>query len=157
MLDEVRRSRGGSTGATALVARMVDNLRSGKSILEAVMNPQQQGYVAQMQALMSLVEGYSNHVMNAVGEKLMPHFDQIKGVLDSRQREQSNIERMFLKLTGLSMKMEQYRQGERFVNSVVKARGIQFAIVRGRDPRASRPWRKCFSPTRWIARMQRAS
>src|SRR5699024_4899489 len=50
--------------------------RSGQSVtgnwIEYVMNPEQRDLFGRMQALMSVIEGYSNHVMNAVGRDLIP-------------------------------------------------------------------------------------
>ena len=41
------------------------------------MTPAQLETFQRTQALMSLLEGYSNHVMNAAGERLLPGFAQI--------------------------------------------------------------------------------
>lgn len=154
ILQEVRRSSSGSGLGATLLPRMVENLRSGRSILESVMTPRQQEYMNHMQALMCLVEGYSNHVMNAVGRQVMPHYQEIKKAMDSRQKERSQVEKLFLKLTGLSMKMEQYRLGEQFVDRVVEARGIQF-INRAYDGPDSLPTMdEVLHPERWIARLE---
>lgn len=154
ILQEVRRSSSGSGLGATLLPRMVENLRSGRSILESVMTPRQQEYMNHMQALMCLVEGYSNHVMNAVGRQVMPHYQEIKKAMDSRQKERSQAEKLFLKLTGLSMKMEQYRLGEQFVDRVVEARGIQF-INRAYDGPDSLPTMdEVLHPERWIARLE---
>ncbi|HZK67102.1 MAG TPA: zinc-dependent metalloprotease [Chloroflexota bacterium] len=154
ILQEVRRSSSGSGLGATLLPRMVENLRSGRSILESVMTPRQQEYMNHMQALMCLLEGYSNHVMNAVGRQVMPHYQEIKKAMDSRQKERSQAEKLFLKLTGLSMKMEQYRLGEQFVDRVVEARGIQF-VNRAYDGPDSLPTMdEVLHPERWIARIE---
>lgn len=153
MLQEVRRSSGASA-PTAVVARMLDNLRAGRSLLESVMSPRQQRFMGQLQALMCLLEGYSNHVMNEVGKKTMPHFNRIKRQVECRKKDQSQVERLFLKLTGLSMKMEQYRLGEVFVNHVVKARGIRFANRAYEGPENLPTMDEVLHPERWIARME---
>ncbi len=155
VLEEVRRSPGGRTSGPAMVARMVDNLRAGRSILESVMSPRQQQYMGQIQALMCLLEGYSNHVMNQVGKQVMPHFQQIKHRIDSRQKDRSQIEKLFLKLTGLSMKMEQYRLGEIFVDRVVSARGIRYANLVWEGPESLPTMDEVLHPERWITRMDR--
>ncbi len=157
VLQEVRRSSVARGTPTAIVARMLDNLRSGRSILESVMSPHQQRFMGQLQALMCLLEGYSNHVMNEVGKKTMPSFDRIRQRVESRQREKSQAERLFLKLTGLSMKMEQYRLGELFVDHVVKARGIQFANQAYDGPENLPTMEEVLHPERWIARMSSAA
>ncbi|HEX9016315.1 MAG TPA: zinc-dependent metalloprotease [Chloroflexota bacterium] len=158
VLDELRRSPGGSGGTTtAVVGRMIDNLRNGRSLLESVMSPRQQRYMDQMQALMCLLEGYSNHIMNAVGRTVLPHFDLIKQSIESKQKERSQVEKLFLKLTGLQMKMEQYRLGEQFVDRVVAQRGIAFANRAFEGPENLPTMKEVVNPGRWVARMDGAS
>lgn len=154
VLEEVRRPSGGGSGAATMAARMVENLRAGRSILESVMSPRQQRYMGRIQAMMCLLEGYSNHVMNEIGKTVMPHFDEIKGLVESRQKEKSPAERLFLKLTGLSMKMEQYRLGEAFVDGVVRARGIRFANLAWEGPENLPTMNEVLRPERWVARME---
>ncbi len=158
VLDEVKRASGGNihTG-TAVVGRMIENLRAGRSLLESVMSPRQQRYIDQLQALMSLMEGYSNHIMNSVGQQVMPHFSEIHTRVNSRQKEQSQIERLFLKLTGLSMKMEQYKLGENFVNRVVEQRDIHFANRAFEGPENLPTMREILDADRWISRMESAA
>ncbi len=154
VLHEMRGSSRGMGAGPAVVARMIDNLRSGRSILESVMSPRQQRYMGQLQALMCLLEGYSNHVMNAVGQSIMPNFDRIKQRLDSRAKERSQTEELFLKLTGLSMKMEQYKLGEVFVDRVVEKRNIQFVNRAYEGPENLPTMDEILHPERWIARME---
>jgi uncharacterized protein (DUF2342 family) len=40
-----------------------------------------------MQATMCVVEGYSNHVMNAVGKELLPTYETIARKFEQRQRQ----------------------------------------------------------------------
>jgi len=158
VLDEIRRASGGNGHtATAVVGRMIDNLRAGRSLLESVMSPRQQQYINQLQALMCLMEGYSNHIMNKVGKGIMPHFDGIQTRANSRQKEQSQIEKLFLKLTGLSMKMEQYKLGEKFVDLVVERRGIHFANRAFEGPENLPTMPEILNAEHWIARMESGS
>ena len=53
----------------------LDRIRTGTgesgSWMEAIMNAEQRELFSQMQAMMCVIEGYSNHVMNAVGKDLL--------------------------------------------------------------------------------------
>src|SRR5262249_4175198 len=123
LIDDMRgRGDFGENTLLTLVNRFVNNLRQGHNVINALMTPQQRELMSRLQALMSLAEGYSNHVMNHVGRELLPNFEMIHHRVEHRQRDRSPVEQMFLKITGLSLKMEQYRQGERFVDSVVRQR-----------------------------------
>jgi putative hydrolase len=103
---------------------------------------------------MALAEGYSNHVMNNVGRRLLPHFTLIHERVEQRQRQRSQIEQLFLKITGLSLKMEQYRLGERFVDHVVRERGIAFVNTAWHAPENLPVEAEIREPARWIERME---
>jgi coenzyme F420 biosynthesis associated uncharacterized protein len=137
-----------------LVNRFVNNLRQGHNVINALMTPQQRELMSRLQALMSLAEGYSNHVMNHVGRDLLPNFEMIHQRVEHRQRDRSPVEQMFLKITGLSLKMEQYRQGERFVDTVVRLRGIAFANGAWQSPEVLPTEAEIRDPERWIRRVE---
>ena len=84
---------------------------------------QQWKAIAKVQAVMSLLEGYCNLVMNDVGRRELPHFALLEGAYRRRQGERTALERAFLRLTGLEMKMRQYVLGERFCREVRDAGG----------------------------------
>lgn len=84
---------------------------------------QQWKAIAKLQAAMSVLEGYSNLVMNEVGRRALPHFALLEGAYRRRQEQRTPIERAFLRLTGLEMKMRQYVLGERFCREVRDAGG----------------------------------
>src|SRR3989440_3181679 len=84
---------------------------------------QQWKAIAKVQAVMSLLEGYSNLIMNDVGRRQLPHFALLEGAYRRRQQERPPLEKLFLRLTGLEMKMRQYVLGERFCQAVRDAGG----------------------------------
>jgi coenzyme F420 biosynthesis associated uncharacterized protein len=158
LIDDMR-GRGGDIGDStllALVNRFVTNLRQGHNVINALMTPQQRELMSRLQALMSLAEGYSNHVMNHVGKELLPNFELIHQRVEHRQRDRSQVEQVFLKITGLSLKMEQYRQGERFVDTVVRERSIGFANRAWESPENLPTEAEIRDPERWIRRMEAA-
>src|SRR4029077_1760215 len=154
LIDDMR-GRGDSGEGTllALVNRFVSNLRHGHNVINALMTPQQRELMSRLQALMALAEGYSNHVMNNVGRDLLPNFKLIHDRVEHRQRQRSQVEQLFLKITGLSLKMEQYKLGERFVDTVVRQRGIQFANRAWESPEVLPSEAEIRDPERWIRRM----
>ena len=84
---------------------------------------QQWKAIAKLQAVMSLLEGYSNLVMNDIGRRELPHFALLEGAYRRRQEQRTPLERAFLRLTGLEMKMRQYVIGEKFCRDVRNAGG----------------------------------
>ena len=138
-----------------LAARMVVNLRQGHNLLEAMMSPHQRQMLSRLQALMSLAEGYSNHVMNRVGEQLLPAYDVIHERVEHRQQNRSQIEELFLRLTGLKMKMEQYALGEKFAGRVADARGVAFLNKAWQSVEWLPTEAEIRAPECWIERMDR--
>jgi coenzyme F420 biosynthesis associated uncharacterized protein len=156
LLIEDMRGRGdfGENTLLNIVNRFVTNLRQGHNVINALMTPQQRELMSRLQALMALAEGYSNHVMNQVGRDLLPNFEMIHERVEHRQRQRSQIEQLFLKITGLSMKMEQYKLGERFVDVVVRERSIAFANRAWESPEVLPTEEEIRDPERWIRRME---
>lgn len=121
--------------------------------IERLMTPEQRQLFSQMQATMAIVEGYSNHVMNVIGRQILPGFDQISRQFEKRQREKTVAEQIFLRLTGLDMKLEQYRMGEAFIDHVVAKRGHDLARRVWEGPEQMPTLDEVKQPDRWIARM----
>jgi coenzyme F420 biosynthesis associated uncharacterized protein len=144
---------GGVVGG--LAARLVVNLRQGHNLIEAMMSPHQRQMLSRLQALMSLAEGYSNHVMNRVGAELLPTHAEIHRRVEHRQRNRSQIEELFLSLTGLKMKMEQYALGEKFAGEVADARGVAFLNRAWQSAEWLPTEDEIRAPARWIERMDR--
>lgn len=157
LLDDMGRKSGGDSIVVALANRLVGNVRRGHNLLYALMTPPQRELVSRLQALMALAEGYSNHVMNAVGRTMLPSFEFIHDQVEHRARQRSQAEILFLRLTGLSMKMEQYRLGEQFVSHVVRERGMAFVNQAWESPENLPSEAEIRQPARWIARLERAS
>jgi len=109
-----------------LVGRLGDGHRPSRLELLRTLTVgmgQQWKAISKLQAVMSLLEGYSNLVMNEVGRRELPHFALLEGAYRRRQQERTALERAFLRMTGLEMKMRQYVLGERFCREVRDAGG----------------------------------
>jgi coenzyme F420 biosynthesis associated uncharacterized protein len=154
LLLEDMRGRGDENTLATIVARFVGNLRQGHNVINALMTAPQRELLSRLQALMALAEGYSNHVMNNVGRDLLPNFGLIHERVEQRQRQRSPAEQWFLRVTGLSLKMEQYRLGEQFVDAVVRARGITFVNRAWHSQEALPSEAEIRDPGRWVARME---
>src|SRR5205823_2908979 len=97
MVDHLREGRG---SVMSTVTRAFDRLSVGGTLLEAMMTPYQRELVSRLQALMCLLEGYGNHVMNAVGGNMLPHFGAIEQRVEARSKQKSATEQLFLRVTG---------------------------------------------------------
>jgi coenzyme F420 biosynthesis associated uncharacterized protein len=109
-----------------LVGRLGDGRRPSRLELIRTLTTgvgQQWKAINKIQAVMSLAEGYSNLVMNDVGRRELPHFALLEGAYRRRQQQRTALERAFLRLTGMEMKLRQYVLGERFCREVRDAGG----------------------------------
>ncbi len=122
--------------------------------MELLMTDEQRLLFRQLQAVMSLLEGYSNHIMNTVGGRILPDFEQIRERVEARRRRTGVADRLFARLTGLNIKMEQYRLGESFVNEVVQRRGIEFMNRVWTGPEALPSMDEVRQPDLWIRRIE---
>ena len=135
------------------IANQNDGDEKPASWMEALMDADQRALFNEMQALMSVIEGYSNHVMNAVGKNVLPNYDEISRKFEERQKLRTQADQLFAKLTGLHVKMEQYRQGEEFIDAVVAERGHQFAYHVWDKPEHLPSMAELKDPKSWIARI----
>lgn len=121
--------------------------------LERIMTPAQRETFNRTQALMSLLEGYSNHVMNAAGREILPNFDEIHDRFERRGERRGTVERAIMRLTGLDLKMEQYAAGERFADAVLASHGRDVLNRVWSGPDALPTLDEIREPQRWIDRM----
>jgi coenzyme F420 biosynthesis associated uncharacterized protein len=91
--------------------------------MEQLMSPEQRALFRETQAVMSLLEGFSDYVMDEVGKDIVPDVERISARFHERRTRRTPFERSILRLTGMDLKMEQYRKGERFVRAIADTRG----------------------------------
>ncbi len=125
----------------------------GQHWMERLMGDEQRRLFRETQAVMSLLEGFSDYVMDEVGRDLVPGVEQISARFHERRTRRTPFERAMLRLTGMDLKLEQYKTGEIFVRAIADARG-KAALARlweGPDtlPRDG----EIEQPGRWIARI----
>lgn len=122
--------------------------------IESVLTPNQRAVFNELQALMSLVEGYSNHIMNAVGREILPTFDQIESRMHQRKQNRSLFDELFNRITGMQLKMEQYEQGEKFVNALADHGGKELAARVWEGPEMLPSLQEIRNPQLWIDRIE---
>ena len=150
--EDVGYLKQGMRGVRTLIERARENRHGNANWIEAIMTPEQRSLFHEMQALMCMVEGYSNHVMNAVGRDLLPSFDLISKKFEQRQRQRNTAARIFARLTGLDMKLEQYRLGEAFIDEVVRKHGHDVARRIWDGPEYLPTMAELRAPDAWFAR-----
>src|SRR5260221_9453508 len=146
-------ARGIGRDAARGIARALRGEGGGEHWIERLMGPEQQTLFRETQAVMSLLEGFSDYVMDEVGRDLVPDVERISARFHERRTNRTTFERAVRRLTGMDLKLEQYKKGERFVRAIADLRGPA-ALPRLWDgpetlPRAA----EIDAPDRWVARV----
>jgi coenzyme F420 biosynthesis associated uncharacterized protein len=80
--------------------------------------------VSHVQAVMSVLEGYSNFLMHRAGRRAVRGADRLEAAMQQRRRQRGPMERLILNITGLEIKMRQYEIGEQFCVGVFDRAGL---------------------------------
>lgn len=133
------------------VRGLVDAVRRGE-VVELIAGPSRRRVLAEMQALMALVEGYAEHVMDAVGAEVLPDLDRLREAMNRRRGERSGMFRLLEKLIGLDLKLRQYEQGKAFCDAVVAEGGIEALNRAWASPEALPRPEELDAPAEWLRR-----
>ena len=150
---EVRIESGAAGGLPSLPnpAKLVELFREG-GLAALVQSHEQRRLMDRIQASMAVIEGYSEHVMDALGERLLPAYDGLRDAMERRRRSRSAPERVLQRLLGLDLKLRQYELGKDFCDAVAAEGGME-ALNRVWDsPEALPSLRELSAPADWLER-----
>ncbi len=125
--------------------------------MELLMSTEQRRLFRQLQAIMAVIEGYSNYVMREVGREIVESYPLIERRFEERERARTPAERLLLRLTGLDMKLEQYRRGEGFCRAIADRMGREAFAVLWRGPEWLPTYEELAEPDSWISRVTSGS
>lgn len=111
-------------GAVSVAVWQVLRGASGASIIDAAQSPAQRVVFERMTALMSLLEGHADFVMDEVGPQVVPSLDRIRRRFDARRQTPGAVDGLLRRLMGMDAKLKQYTDGRRFVSGVVDQVGM---------------------------------
>jgi coenzyme F420 biosynthesis associated uncharacterized protein len=138
------------------VRALVERFRDG-GLMALISTREQRDLLDKLQPVMAVIEGYSEHVMDALGEDLVPGYEKLREAMDRRRQSRSAPERILQKLLGLDMKMRQYEQGKRFCDGVVAEAGIEGLNVVWRAPENMPTAAELDDPSAWVRRTRMPS
>ncbi|MGA7206921.1 MAG: zinc-dependent metalloprotease [Specibacter sp.] len=93
-------------------------------VLDLLQDPEQKAALSHVTAVMSLLEGHANVVMDGVDQRIVPTVRTIRQRFNSRGKDRGVIEKFIRNLMGLDAKMRQYSDGAKFVREVVAIAGM---------------------------------
>jgi coenzyme F420 biosynthesis associated uncharacterized protein len=125
----------------------------GPSLAEALQSPQQQAVLAEVTAVMSLLEGHADVVMDGVGPEVVPTVQDIRVRFQRRREQPGRAEAAVRRLLGLDAKLRQYRDGAAFVRSVVDRAGMTGFNRVWESAQTLPTAAEIAAPDQWVARV----
>jgi coenzyme F420 biosynthesis associated uncharacterized protein len=140
------------------LAKMASEIRAGRNpiaesgLVGLLATPEQSEVLSSIQALMSLLEGHGDIVMNRAASERIPGAKRFADTLQARRDSVGGVAKLFQQLIGLEAKMRQYREGERFVEAVEASDPALLGLV-WEHPQYLPSLDEVRDPPRWIARV----
>jgi coenzyme F420 biosynthesis associated uncharacterized protein len=140
-----------ATAGTRLISRSLAPEERNPMYLLA--DEDQRRILNQMQALMAVVEGHGNFVMDSVGAAVIPSFERMRQLFEGRRAQTTAIQRAVNHVIGLEMKLRQYELGQKFCNEVVERAGLGALSHLWEDPANLPTLDELRAPETWLTRI----
>jgi coenzyme F420 biosynthesis associated uncharacterized protein len=143
------------------ISTAVEEVRAGRNPLDEgglvglFASPAQRGVLGQVQALMSVLEGHGNVVMDDLGREHVAGQERMSRVL-SQRRKVGGLTGTMQKLLGIEQKMRQYEVGEKFVRGVYAIGGRPAFDAVWERPENLPTVAELTEPAGWLARVATA-
>lgn len=137
-----------------VVARAVAGaVRGNGSVFDAIAaDPETARLMDDATAMMSLLEGHADVMMDRVGTEVIPGVGRIRRRFEKRRRGTSR-DRVFRRVLGLDAKLAQYHDGARFCRAVIDAVGVAGLNRVWSGPDALPSVAEIADPHAWVARV----
>jgi coenzyme F420 biosynthesis associated uncharacterized protein len=136
-----------------LASRLPEVMRSGEGLGQLFATPEQREKIADLTAIMSLLEGHADVVMDDVGPRVIPTVAEIRAKFDRRRMSSVGVDRLLRKLLGLEAKLRQYRDGAGFVRAVMDAVGRDGLSEVWASPETLPRAHEILDPAAWVRRV----
>lgn len=127
--------------------------KGGNGLSDVVTTPEQRARIADLTAVMSLLEGHADVVMDDVGPSVVPSVATIRERFTQRRRGAGSLDVMVRRLLGLEAKMRQYSEGATFVRAVVDRVGVDGFNAVWTSPQTLPSADEIAFPQRWVTRV----
>lgn len=94
-----------------------------QALLGAIQSPEQLALAPRLEALVAVIEGYVDWVVDTAGRKLISTYDSLTEALRRRRVERGDGDRLVERLFGLELGQAQYDRGAAFVRGVLEREG----------------------------------
>lgn len=122
-------------------------------VIDAIDDGFEEDALDDLLALMAVLEGHAEYVMNTVPIARIPSRKRITAAVAARRGAGSNLARFANRLLGVDLKLDQYRDGEKFVSTVIRERGHDGLNTLWQNPLYVPDVNELKDPHSWIARV----
>ncbi|HWC24876.1 MAG TPA: zinc-dependent metalloprotease [Flexivirga sp.] len=129
-------------------------LREGSGgLTDLIGTAEQRAELANVTAIMSLLEGHADVVMDDVGPQIVPTVEEIRRKFNARRKGSVGPDRIIRRLLGLEAKMRQYRDGAAFCRAVQQKVGVDGFNAVWAAPENLPTADEIYAPASWVARV----
>ena len=118
-----------------------------------VSEPAQREVLDRITAVMSLVEGHAEYVMDDVGPEVVPSVRMLRQRFAQRRKGRGPFDRVVRRLLGLEQKMRQYAEGPGSSAGSSTGSAWTGSTASGRARRRCRASRSSPTPRAWVERV----
>ncbi|MER5637417.1 zinc-dependent metalloprotease [Kitasatospora sp. NPDC002227] len=124
------------------------------TLLEVVQSPVQREILGRITAVMSLLEGHADVVMDGVGPAVVPSVAEIREKFQRRRdKGATRLDQLLRRLLGMDAKLRQYQDGAVFVRGVVDRVGMADFNRVWTSPNTLPTKEEIHDPAAWVARV----
>jgi coenzyme F420 biosynthesis associated uncharacterized protein len=123
------------------------------SLVDLMQSPEQRAVLDRLTAVMSLLEGHADFVMDGVGPSVIPTVETIRSKFTSRRQSGNPLDQLLKRLLGLDAKLRQYKDGAAFVRRVVERIGMEGFNRVWTGPNTLPTKNEIANPDAWVARL----
>ena len=144
------------------VRAVLDTLRPGEAtdadatmpgLLDAVLDESERADMAELVAVMSLLEGHADVVMDEVGPAVLPSVRRIRRAFEKRRDGTGMLDILLRRLLGMDAKIAQYRTGAAFVRGVIDIVGHDGLAAVWHGPLNLPTPEEIATPRAWVRRI----
>ncbi|QDO89891.1 zinc-dependent metalloprotease [Ornithinimicrobium ciconiae] len=136
-----------------IVSALPGVVRGETDITQVLATPEQRERLAAVTAIMSLLEGHADVIMDDVGPSVIPSVATIRSRFQERRKGSGSVDRILRRLLGMDAKMAQYRDGAVFVRTVTDQVGRDGFNRVWESPETLPRAAEIADPAAWVARV----
>ncbi|OFS27792.1 hypothetical protein HMPREF3162_00930 [Brevibacterium sp. HMSC07C04] len=153
VIDRIGRLLNTEESLGDLLAQLPAALRGEVSLAHAALSVEGQRAMEDITAIMTLLEGHADVMMDWAGKRVIPSVSRIRRVFDASRRSDTGLRAAAMRLIGSEEKLAQYEDGAQFVRTVIRQAGMDGFNRVWSSPSALPSSSELQHPESWVSRV----